>query len=143
MAETAEPVSTPGVAAPDAAFWTGVAHWRRGRYLDALEVFEALWAGEVGGRRRFLQGVIHTTMGSYYLTKQDWPSAESKLASAAGLLADVRDEVPGVDVHGLRTGIAEARAALRRRPAGAEPLARIPVPLLVGNRALPEDGDGH
>jgi predicted metal-dependent hydrolase len=97
----------------------------------------------VGEPRRFLQGLIHASMGSYYLTRQDWLSAGSKLASAAGLLADVRDEVLGVDVRGLRAGIAEARAALTRRAAGAEPSARIPMPRLARDGAVPEDGDGH
>jgi predicted metal-dependent hydrolase len=143
MAETAEPACTPEAAAPDDTFWVGVAHWRQGRYLDAVEVFEELWAGEVGERRRFLQGVIHATMGCYYLTRQDWPSAESKLASAARLLAEVGDEVPGVDGHGLRAAIAAARVALGRRSAGGEPPARIPAPRLVRDGALPEDDDGH
>ena len=144
MTDTVEPQSVPDVAAPDAAFWVGVAHWQGGRYLDAVEIFEELWAGEVGVRRRFLQGLIHAGMGSHYLTRQDWPSAASKLVSAAGLLADARDDVPGVDGNTLRDGIAEARAALeRRRTIGAGYTATIPLPRLVRDGALAEDGYGH
>jgi hypothetical protein len=143
VTETAEPESVPDVATPDVAFWVGVAHWQGGRYLDAVEVFEALWAGEVGARRRFLQGLIHAGMGSYYLTRQDWASAASKLASAAGLLADAGGDVPGVEGDTLRSGIAEARAALARRHSmGAGHPGTIPVPRLVCGGAIAEDSDG-
>ena len=144
MTDTVDPQSVPDVAAPDVAFWVGVAHWQGERYLDAVEIFEELWAGEVGARRRFLQGLIHAGMGSYYLTRQDWPSAASKLVSAAGLLADARDDVPGVDGNTLRDDIAEARTALeRRRTIGARYPATIPLPRLVRDGALAEDGYGH
>ncbi len=143
MSETAEPESVADAAAPDVAFWVGVAHWQEGRYLDAVEVFEELWAGEVGAQRRFLQGLIHAAMGSYYLTRQDWPSAASKLASAAGLLANAQDDLPGVDGTRLRDGIGEARAALERnRAIGAEHPAAISLPRLVRDGAVAEDGDG-
>jgi predicted metal-dependent hydrolase len=144
MAETAEPRSVPDLAAPDAAFWVGVAHWQAGKYLDAVEIFEDLWAGEVGARRRFLQGLIHAGMGSYYLSRQDWPSAASKLASAAGLLAGGANDVPGVDGRRLRDGIAAARAALEQgRTVGAGHPVTVPLPRLLRDGALPEDGDGH
>jgi hypothetical protein len=143
VTETAEPKFVPDVAAPEVAFWVGIAHWQGGRHLDAVEVFEELWAGEVGARRRFLQGLIHAGMASYYLTRQDWPSAASKLASAAGLLADAGDAVPGVDGNTLRDGIAEARAALaQRRTSGGWHPAAIPLPRLIPDGAVAEDGDG-
>ncbi len=143
MTETVEPKAVPDVAAPDVAFWVGAAHWQGGRYLDAVEIFEELWAGEVGARRRFLQGLIHAGMGSYYLTRQDWPSAASKLASAAGLLVNARDDIPGVDGTTLRDGIGEARAALERtRAIGAGHPATIPLPRLTRGGAVAEDGDG-
>jgi hypothetical protein len=143
MTETAQPASVPDVAAPDVAFWVGVAHWEGGRYLDVVEIFEDLWAGEVGARRRFLQGLIHAGMGCYYLTRQDWPSAASKLTSAAGLLANTRGDPPGVDGTTLRDGIGEARAALERtRAVGAGHPATIPLPRLVRGGTVAEDGDG-
>jgi predicted metal-dependent hydrolase len=144
MAETTEPRSEPDLAARDAVFWVGVAHWQAGQYLDAVEIFEDLWAGEVGARRRFLQGLIHAGMGTYYLTRQDWPSAASKLASGAGLLVGGRDDVPGVDGRRLRDGIAAARAALEQgRRVGAWHAVTVPLPRLLRDGALPEDGNGH
>jgi hypothetical protein len=90
----------------------GIALWQAGRYVEAHEEFEHLWLVEVGPRRHFLRGLVHAAMGFHYLTVGDLLSARSKLASAADLLDGFPGGFLGLDVEGLRAGIATARGAL-------------------------------
>jgi hypothetical protein len=90
----------------------GVSQWETGRYLEAHEEFEQLWLTEVGPRRHFLRGLIHAAMGFHYISVGDVVSAWSKLGSAGILLEGFADNYLGLNVHGLRAGIASARLAL-------------------------------
>lgn len=89
-----------------------VALWEAGRYVEAHEEFERLWLVEVGPPRHFLRGLVHAAMGFHYLTGGDPVSAWSKLRSAAALLEGFPGDFLGLDVDGLRTGIAAVRDAL-------------------------------
>lgn len=125
---------TPGRAgtAMDAELLPGIVLWNVGEYLLAEEEFERVWLTEVGARRRYLRGLIHAAMGFHYMSVSDISSARSKLSSARAILAGFAADFLGLDLHGLRSGIAAARAALERAegdqlfdPAG------VPVPRLA------------
>jgi hypothetical protein len=90
----------------------GVVLWEAGRYLEAHEVLEQLWLTEVGPRRHFLRGLIHAAMGFHYVTVGDTVSAWSKLRSAGSLLQGFTGDFLGLNVEGLRAGIAAARTVL-------------------------------
>ncbi len=90
----------------------GVALWEAGRYLEAHEAFEQLWLTEVGPCRHLLRGLIHAAMGFHYVTVGDTVSAWSKLCSASDLLQGFTGDFLGLDVDGLRLGIAAARTVL-------------------------------
>lgn len=90
----------------------GIALWEAGQYVEAHEEFEQLWLVEVGPRRHFLRGLVHAAMGFHYVTMGDTGSARSKLRSAADLLDGFAGDYLGLDVDGLRAGIAAVRAAL-------------------------------
>ena len=110
----------------------GVALWEAGRYVEAHEEFEQLWLTEVGPRRHFLRGLVHAAMGFHYVTVGDTVSAWSKLRSAGSLLEGFAGNFLGLDVDGLRSGIAAARAVLEAaRDATPADLQRIPVPRLT------------
>ena len=119
----------------------GVSLWEAGQYLEAHEEFEHLWLVEVGPRRHFLRALVHAAMGFHYVTMGDLPSARSKLASAADLLDGFPEEFLGLDVSGLRAGIANARGVLKTAGETAStPLERLVVPRLVLAR---HDALGH
>jgi len=110
----------------------GVALWETGRYLEAHEEFEQLWRTDVGRRRHFLRGLIHAAMGFHYVTLGDTVSAWSKLGSAGSLLEGFAGDFLGLDVHGLRAGIASARVVLEAaRDATPIDPQRILIPRLT------------
>jgi predicted metal-dependent hydrolase len=114
----------------------GVALWEADRYLEAHEAFEQLWLTEVGPRRHFLRGLIHAAMGFHYVTVGDTVSAWSKLRSASSLLQGFTGDFLGLDVDGLRHGIAAAGTALETaRDSTPETLQCILIP-----RLTPESG---
>jgi hypothetical protein len=135
MVETSE---RPRAADTDGELEVGIALWNAGRYVEAHEEFEQLWLVEVGPRRHFLRGLVHAAMGFHYVTAGDAESAGSKLASAATLLDGFAGDFLGLDVDGLRHGIAKARVALADAddPAGGDP-APIRIPPLAAAPAAP------
>ncbi len=110
----------------------GVDLWQAGQYLEAHEEFEQLWLVEVGPRRHFLRGLVHAAMGFHYVTMGDTVSARSKLASATDLLDGFSGDFLGVDVDGLRTGIAAVRTALEatQNASGVDPGPLVIPPLV-------------
>jgi hypothetical protein len=110
----------------------GIALWEAGRYVEAHEEFEQLWRVEVGPRRHFLRGLVHAAMGFHCVTRGDVVSAWSKLRSAAGLLDGFAGDFLGLDVDGLRAGIAHVRATLNT-PGDATPAEsrRVAIPRLA------------
>jgi predicted metal-dependent hydrolase len=110
----------------------GITLWEAGRYVEAHEEFEQLWLVEVGPRRHFLRGLVHAAMGFHYVTMGDTVSAGSKLRSAADLLDGFPGDFLGLDVDGLRAGIAGARATLEMKGNAAprEP-GRVVIPHLA------------
>jgi hypothetical protein len=115
-----------------------VALWDAGRYLEAEEEFEQLWLVEVGLRRHFLRGLVHAAMGFHYVTMGDTLSARSKLTSAAGLLDGFTGDFLGLDVDGLRDGIARVRAVLDAdRETTPVSSGHVAIPRLVPARGDP------
>jgi predicted metal-dependent hydrolase len=110
----------------------GVALWEAGWYVEAHEAFEQLWLTEVGPRRHFLRGLIHAAMGFHYVTVGDTVSAWSKLNSAGSLLQGFTSDFLGMNVDGLRDGIAAARTVLEAaRDATPVTLRCILIPRLT------------
>ncbi|HWU38376.1 MAG TPA: DUF309 domain-containing protein, partial [Candidatus Acidoferrum sp.] len=116
----------------DAELQQGIALWEAGQYLAALEEFELLWRAEVGRRRNFLRALIHAAMGFHYVTVGDTVSAYSKLGSAGSLLEGFAGDFLGLDIDGLRRGIAIARTLLSAtEKAMAGELRQIRIPRLT------------
>jgi len=116
----------------DVELQQGVALWEAGQYLAAQEEFELLWCAEVGRRRNFLRALIHAAMGFHYVTVGDTVSAYSKLGSAGSLLEGFAGDFLGLDIDGLRRGIAIARTLLSAtEKAMAGELRQIRIPRLT------------
>ncbi|MFI5338377.1 MAG: DUF309 domain-containing protein [Candidatus Methylomirabilales bacterium] len=117
---------------PDEELRHGIALWEAGRYVEAHEEFEQLWLTEVGRRRHFLRSLIHAAMGFHYVTVGDTVSAWSKLGSAGSLLEGFAGDFLGLDVDGLRAGIAATRNVLEAaRDATPVDPRRVPIPRLT------------
>jgi hypothetical protein len=109
---------------------SGVAAWNAGRYSEAADRFEEVWAGEVGQRRACLRGVIHAAMGLHYLGVGDLGRARAKLVTAARLLEPLPDVMCDLDLHDLRTGLTPICACLE--PSHTE--SRVPATVPEGSR---------
>jgi hypothetical protein len=127
----------------DAELLPAIDLWNVGEYLLAEEEFEHIWLTEVGARRQCLRGLIHAAMGFHYMSMCDISSARSKLSSASAILAGFAADFLGLDLDGLRAGIAATRAALDTagengpfNPAG------VPIPRLAPAAAglVPHEG---
>ena len=127
----------------DAEMLLGVTLWNAGEYLPAEEEFEHIWLTEVGARRQCLRGLIHAAMGFHYMSMRYLSSARSKLSSASAILVRFAADFLGLDLDGLRVGIAAARAALETvGEDGSVDPAGVVVPRLapaVAGRARPEE----
>lgn len=84
-----------------------IAAWNAGKFADAADRLEEVWAGEVGARRDCLRGLIHAAMGLHYAGVGDADSARSKLKTAQRLLAAAPSEGLGMDLESLRSAVAE------------------------------------
>ena len=125
----------------EAELLPGFLLWNAGEYLLAQEEFEHLWLAEVGARRQCLRGLIHAAMGFHYVTLRDISSAQSKLTSATTILAGLAADSLGLDLDGLRAGIAAVRARLDgAEEGGSVDPEGVPFPRLVlAAAAAPHD----
>ena len=126
----------------EAELLPGFLVWNAGEYLLAQEEFEHLWLAEVGARRQCLRGLIHAAMGFHYVTLRDISSAQSKLSSATTILARLAADSLGLDLDGLRSGIAVVRAGLDgAEDDGSVDPKGVPFPRLVpAAAAAPHEG---
>jgi DUF309 family protein family protein len=128
----------------DAELLPGIDLWNAGEYLLAEERFEDIWLREVGARRRCLRGLIHAAMGFHYLSLRDFSSACSKLSLAGAILAGFAADSLGLDLEGLRAGIAAAHSALQAAGEdGSLDPADVPVPRLAPAAAGPAPHEGQ
>ena len=96
------------------ALLAGVALFDTGRYFEAHEVWEGPWLTEQDPEvRRFLQALIQLAAGFHKLRSPagEAPSA-SLLRKAIAKLADLPDELQGIDVASLRQAAREWEASL-------------------------------
>lgn len=108
----------------------GVRLFNRGEFCDSHERFEEEWMVEVGPRKWFLKGLVHTAMGFHYITHDDFPKGMSLLQSGLDLLEGFADDFMGMDVAGFRAAVARCRGELATLgPAGEAAMdpARFPV----------------
>ena len=92
-------------------------------FCESHERFEEEWMVEVGPRKWFLKGLVHTAMGFHYLTHADYPKGMSLLHSGMHLLDGFADEFMGMDVAGFRAAVGRCRHELERHgPEGAAAL---------------------
>jgi uncharacterized protein len=120
----------------DAELREGVRLFNARAFCDSHERFEEEWMVEVGPRKWFLKGLVHTAMGFHYVTHADHPKGMSLLRSGLQLLDGFPDDFMGMDVAEFRAGVDRCRQALERlgpdRAAAADPAL---FPTIVPSRA--------
>ncbi len=83
-------------------------------FCESHERFEEEWMVEVGPRKWFLKGLVHTAMGFHYVTHGDHPKGMSLLRSGLDLLDGFADDFMGMDVAGFRAAVGRCRQELER-----------------------------
>ena len=97
---------------PDLA--EGVRLFNMREFCESHERFEEEWMVEVGPRKWFLKGLVHTAMGFHYLTHGDSPKGMSLLGSGLQLLEGFAGDFMGVDVAGFRAAVDRWRREFAR-----------------------------
>jgi len=110
----------------------GVRLFNARAFCDSHERFEEEWMVEVGPRKWFLKGLVHTAMGFHYVTGGDYPKGMSLLRSGLDLLDGFADDFMGMDVAGFRAAAARCRQELEGiGPEGAEALDPTLIPTIA------------
>jgi len=105
-------------------------------FCDSHERFEEEWMVEVGPRKWFLKGLVHTAMGFHYVTHADYPKGMSLLQSGMQLLEGFADDFMGMDVAGFRAALSRCRRELEQLgPSGAASLDSVFFPTIRPSRA--------
>lgn len=113
--------------------------YNAGHHLESHEAFEEQWMVEVGPRKVFTKGLVHTAMAFHYLLAGDLTKGRSLLVSGGQLLGGFPDDYLGLDVEALRKGIEACRALLEspdRTPGSSFPRALIP-PMTAASTSRP------
>ncbi len=114
----------------------GARLFNAGEFCESHERFEEEWMVEVGSRKWFLKGLVHTAMGFHYVTHGDHPKGVSLLQSGLHLLEGFADDFMGMDVEAFRQAVARCRQALERLgPAGAAAIDPLLFPTILPSRA--------
>ncbi|HEY7678520.1 MAG TPA: DUF309 domain-containing protein [Candidatus Methylomirabilis sp.] len=110
----------------------GVRLFNAREFCESHERFEEEWMVEVGPRKWFLKGLVHTAMGFHYVTHADYPKGMSLLRSGMHLLDGFADDFMGMDVAGFRAAAGRCREELERLgPQGAAALDRALYPTIT------------
>ena len=102
----------------DAELLEGARLFNARAFCDSHERFEEEWMVEVGPRKWFLKGLVHTAMGFHYVTHGDHPKGMSLLASGMHLLEGFADDFMGMDVAAFREAVGRCRRVLDRPGSG-------------------------
>jgi hypothetical protein len=118
----------------------GVRLFNAGEFCDSHERFEEEWMVEVGPRKWFLKGLVHTAMGFHYVTHDDYPKGMSLLQSGMHLLEGFADDFMGMDVGAFRQAVARCHQALERLGAAdAASLDPALLPMISSRGGAPND----
>lgn len=105
-------------------------------FCESHERFEEEWMVEVGPRKWFLKGLVHTAMGFHYLTHGDYAKGMSLLLSGLQLLEGFAEDFMGMDVVRFRAAVARCRQELERLgPIDAATLDPGLLPTISASRA--------
>jgi uncharacterized protein len=69
-----------------------------GRYFEAHDIWEELWQRLLGSDRRYLQGLIHLTVGAYHFENGNARGARSQWKKAALKIGEYPKGHWGIDV---------------------------------------------
>jgi predicted metal-dependent hydrolase len=102
----------------------GLRCYRNAGFFAAHEHWEAVWLVAQEPEKTFLQAVIQIAAAFHHLQRKNIRGTASLLQSAIRRLRDYPDAFCGIDVAGLRTGVALWLEALDR----GRDLTQLPFP---------------
>lgn len=65
--------------------------FNNGRFFESHDSFEIVWESLHGDDRRFMQGMIHVAIGSFYAVRKTMPGPQRRLS---GLSSDYPNIAP-------------------------------------------------
>lgn len=96
----------------DDPYKAGIDHIRAGRWFEAHEELEIAWRLAAPEERDFYQGLVHVAVAWYQHGRGRPVATERQIEKALRRLAAYEPEHRGVNVHALRTQLAELRSSL-------------------------------
>lgn len=90
----------------------GVELFNAGHFFDAHEAWEDVWRESSEPERRWLQGLVQTTVALHHESTGNRTGAASVLDRAIANLETCPETLQGIDVRQLKMDLARARAEL-------------------------------
>jgi uncharacterized protein len=105
----------------DALLARGIGLFNAGEFFESHEALEAVWTGERGPRRLFLQGLIHVAVGCYHWSRGNPEGTRRQLRKALRKMEGYPPEYEGVDVERLRADVRRMLAGMEAGEVGEFP----------------------
>ncbi len=112
--------------------------FNNGRFFESHDSFEIVWESLHGDDRRFMQGMIHVAIGSFYAVRKNHAGATTQIERAIERLSEHRPEKFGIDVNGLLPQLVALREAVKT--SSALPSLQINFERPPANAAVGEAG---
>jgi len=114
------------------AFEQGIEEFNSERFFECHDTFEEIWQDLRGEKKRFVQGLIHSAVGIFHATRENYRGAESQLSKALDKLDPYRPDCLGVNVESLVSELTTLLDSIRRGVAdGAPSLNRSLIPTIA------------
>ncbi len=84
------------------------------RFYDAHEVLEDVWRASPPETKRFYQGLVQIAVAMHHYSRSNLNGARSVHERACRNLAEAPEDFAALDIHGLRTQLAEWQACLQK-----------------------------
>ncbi|HKC26113.1 MAG TPA: DUF309 domain-containing protein [Thermoanaerobaculia bacterium] len=118
-----------GLLQPPRELRAGVEEFRRGRFFEAHEEWEALWMRSTGGEKLFLQALIQLAAGCVHLERGNRAPGLRLVELAREKLTRCPPSLFGIAAAPLAHAIDSARSALDEGAPAAVLADRLPLPL--------------
>lgn len=102
----------------------GLECYREGRFFDAHEHWESVWLTSPHPEKKFVQALIHITVGFHHLRRDNRVGATRQLTAALRKLELYAGEFGGIEVATLRDALRASIAAIER----GDPLSTVAPP---------------
>lgn len=121
------------------AFEQGIEEFNTELFFECHDTFEEIWQDLRGEKKRFVQGLIHSAVGIFHATRDNYRGAESQLSKALDKLDPYRPQCLGVDVEMLVSEVRALLDSIRQGVLNGDPkLDRSLIPMIAYSADIEE-----